>query len=323
LSMGGCTSIQRLHSSLLQSQAPMSPLQHSNSGRGQLLEAAFRRRVAWGALFAPALIYTVAVGLFPFAYAVLQSVHAADFLRMGAFVGLENFVEFLRARNGIGGSIVFCAGTLALTMPIGVGCALALTQIQAGRGFFRTLLIIPWLLSSVVVAKLWAWLVSAQLGPIAYFLQQIGFHAANPATSRSLAMPLLVIANTWMSFPLVTVMTFAALQTVPKELLDAAKIDGANRLQRTFLITIPVIKGSLFVGAVLTTINSLNNATLVLVLTGGGPNGATETVALRVFEEGFRFYRMGVATAGAVIIFALNAVFAAAYLRAMKSESPS
>ena len=110
----------------------------------------------------------------------------------------------------------------------------------------------------------------------------------------------------------------AALQTVPNELVEASHIDGANTWQRFVHITFPHVKSTLLVALVLTTLNTFNHVTMVLVMTGGGPIGTTETLSLRVFLEAFKYYRMGTASAGAVVIFCVNILFAIVYARILR-----
>ena len=275
--------------------------------------------LAWW--FIPAFACAVVISIAPFCYAIVQSVRASKYLQMREFVGLHNYIGFLLDRNGIVNTFVFCVGTLVLTVPLGVGAALALWRVERFRGFFRTLLLIPWLMSNLVTAKLWGWLMSADLGPVAFEFHRFGIEMPNLATTPGLAMPFLVLVHTWGSFPLIMVMTSAALQAVPKETLEASYVDGATDLQRLFYVVLPIIKNAILVGAILTTINTVNNATMVLVLTGGGPAGETQTVALRVFEEGFKFFEMGRGAAGSVIMFIVNAFFVAAYLKSLKART--
>lgn len=281
-----------------------------NTGAGSL---------AWW--FLPGFICAVAISLAPFFYAIVQSVRASKYLEMRQFVGLQNYIDFLSGDNGIVNTFVFCLGTLVLTVPLGVGAALALWRARHFQTVFRTILLIPWLMSNLVAAKLWGWILSADLGPVAYELRHFGILMPNPATTPGLAMLFLIMVHTWNSFPLIMVMTYAALQAVPKETLEASHVDGASDIQRLFYVVLPIIKHSILVGAILTTINTVNNATMVLVLTGGGPAGSTDTVALKVFEEGFKFFEMGRGAAGSVIMFIVNAVFVAAYLRTLRART--
>ena len=117
------------------------------------------------------------------------------------------------------------------------------------------------------------------------------------------------------------VFVLSALQTIPIEIYEAAKIDGAKSWKQFTLITFPLIRSTTLVTLVLTTLHCFNNVTIVLIMTGGGPVEATEVMALRVFEEGFKFNRLGIATAGAVIIFMINILFTIAYMRVLKQEN--
>jgi ABC-type sugar transport system permease subunit len=133
-------------------------------------------------------------------------------------------------------------------------------------------------------------------------------------------MPALIMANVWHSYPLVMIFVLAALQTVPAELYEAARIDGAGAWQRFRMITLPLVMNTTIVVLVLTTLHTFNNVTMVFIMTGGGPVGTTETLALRVFLEEFKYFHTGIAAAAAVVIFSLNMVFSLAYIRVLRSE---
>ena len=122
---------------------------------------------------------------------------------------------------------------------------------------------------------------------------------------------------------MIMVFVLAALQTVPVELDESAVVDGASPLQRFMYVTFPHIRSTLLVALVLTTLNTFNHVTMILVMTGGGPVGTTETMALKVFLEAFKYYRMGTASAGAVVIFAINILFAVVYARLLRDEEPA
>lgn len=272
---------------------------------------------------APALALVVAVSFWPLGYALVQSLHRSDYLDLGTFVGASNYQRFLLSEAGIArawNSLVLVAGTLAIALPMGFGLAMLLNLPIKGRGVLRTLLILPWLVSNTVAALLWAWLLNGQYGPIADAVAQIGFVMPNMTTSSTLAMPALILCNAWGAYPLVLVFTLSALQTVPKETYEAAMVDGAERWQRFIRITVPLVRNTTLVTLVLTTLHCFNGVTIVLIMTGGGPLDATDVMALRVFEEGFKLHRMGIATAGAVVIFAINVLFTVAYMRVLKNE---
>lgn len=281
------------------------------------------RRLQPYLFFYPSLLLVAAVSFVPLFYALRQSFHAADYLETGAFVGLANYVELLTNGGGlrnIGRSIAFVAGSLALTMPIGVGLALLLDRNIRYRTFFRTILMVPWIVSQLVTGLLWMWLYDGRVGPIAHALQQVGVQIAGPLTDTSWALPSLVVANTWHSYPLVMVFTLAALQTIPAEVREAARIDARSAWHRFWSVTLPLIRNTVLVALVLTTLHTFNTVTTILIMTGGGPAEVTEVLALRVFKEGFQFYRMEVASTAAVVIFGLNILFSIAYIKVLRSD---
>lgn len=275
------------------------------------------------AFFLPAFVVVAATSFVPLVYAITQSFRASGLMGMGPFVGLENYARFFTSANGwtiVLQTLQFVAGSVAIAVPLGVALALLLNRNIAFRTVFRTILILPWLVSNLVVALLWAWLLNGRFGPIAGLLDGFGIEMVNAVTTPTLAMIALSVANAWHSYPLVMLFVLAALQTIPADLYEAARIDGASPWQRFRLITLPLIRNTTMVVMVLTTLHSFNNVTMVFVMTGGGPIGSTDTLALRVFLEEFKFNRTGVAAAGAVVIFALNLAFSLAYARVLRGD---
>lgn len=284
----------------------------------------FRKHSVTYLFFFPAFLLVAAVSFLPLFYAVRQSFFSADYLQLGTFVGFRNYTRLLFESGGINNlriSLVFVAGTVAVTVPLGFGLALLLNRPRRFRNAYRTILILPWVVSQLVTALLWMWLLNNRFGPIAYGASQIGLDFANPLTSTALAMPAIVVANAWRSYPLVMLFVLAALQTIPQELTDAARIDGANKWQNFWHVTMPLIRNTTLVALVLTTLHAFNMVTMILLMTGGGPAASTDVLALRVFKEGFQFYRMGVASAAAVVIFMLNIAFTLVYIRVLSSDS--
>lgn len=273
--------------------------------------------------FGPAFVLVLVVSFFPLFYSIVHSLYRSKYLQLGKFVGLQNYSDFIVSPAGLSHiaiSLEFVSGTLIVAVPLGVGLALALNRPIRFRSFFRTVLVLPWLVSALVGGLLWTWLLSARFGPAAAALKDLGITIPDAVTDQIWAMPALVLASGWASYPLVMVFTLAALQTVPPELHEAALIDGASARQGFWYVTLPFIRNTVLVVMVLTTLHAFNHVTLILVMTGGGPDGATTTLAYRIFEEGFKFYRMGAASAGALTIFFLNVAFALAYMRLLRNE---
>jgi ABC-type sugar transport system permease subunit len=271
--------------------------------------------------FYPAFLLVAAVSFFPLFYAIRQSLHSAKYLDIGPFVGLSNYIDVFKygdALKFIGTSITFVLGSLAVALPIGIGLALVLSRPIRFANFFRTLLIFPWVVSPLVNGLLWIWLYNGRLGPLADFYKFLGMDLTNPLTDPNLAMPAMILANAWHSYPMIMVFTLAALQTVSTEVTEAARLDAASDWNRFWFITFPLIKNTVLVAAILMSLNTFNNVTLVLIMTGGGPAGATDVLAIRVFKEAFQFYKMEIATTLAVVIFSLNIVFSVFYARVLR-----
>lgn len=300
----------------------MTSATYAASGHGRSM--AYRRQAFAYLAISPAFLLVAAVSFVPLVYALVQSLHKSDYLELGQFVWFDNYARFLLGPQGRGrvlASLYFVVGTIVVSLPLGFGLALLLNRPIWFRGLFRTLLIIPWLVSALVGALLWMWLLNPAFSPLAQLVESLsGSKMVNPLTNPGLAMPAAIVAHSWSSYPMIMVFVLAALQTVPGELIEAARIDGANGWQRFRFVTFPYVKNTTLVALVLTTLNTFNHVTLLLVMTGGGPLGATDTLALRIFEEGFKFYRMGVASAGAVVVFATNVVFAVMYARILRGR---
>ena len=292
-------------------------------------KVASARRLRWGntiqpyAFFMPAFILIGIVSFVPLGYAVVQSFFRSDYLNFGAFAGFDNYYNYLIARNGLQSilnSLVFVVGTVALAVPIGFGLALMLVKPFPFQGTIRTILILPWLVSNLICGLLWAWLINPEYGLAVDLFGKIGLIFPNVITDPFYAMLSVVVASAWAQFPLVMVFMLAALQTVPIELIEAARMDGASAWQVFCNVKFPLVRNTLMLTLILTTLHTFKNVEIILIMTGGGPNGATETMALRIFQEAFLFFRMGVGSAGAVIVFILNLLFAFVFIRVLRSD---
>lgn len=281
-----------------------------------------REAIATALMFYPAFILVAAVSFFPLFYAIRQSLHRADYLELGAYVGLSNFVNLFTRGGGphfLFVSLCFVAGTLVVALPVGIGLALLLSRPIRFRSLFRVVLTLPWVVSELVTGYLWMWFYDGRLGPLGGLLSSIG--VPSPLTDPHTALAALILANSWHAYPLVMIFSLAALQTVPTDVQDAGRLDTLNDWQQFRFVTLPFIRNSVLVSAVLTTLRSFNNVTLVLAMTGGGPVGATDVLGIRVFYEAFQFYRMDVASTIAVVIFALNILASIAFIRVLRGTT--
>jgi multiple sugar transport system permease protein len=282
-----------------------------------------RRNLLALAFLLPALLYVLAVTFYPAFYALEVSFHETTYFTMGPFAGLKHYLQFLsdaEGRNNIFRSLLYMGASVAVALPLGLYLAVLLNKPIRFRIFFRGAVIVPWLISQIATALLWGWLVNPQYGPVPYLLLHLSGVRLEFLGDPIQAMATLVLANVWRSFPLPLLLFLAALQAVPQDMLDAAVVDGATGVRRFWYVIFPIIRHTALIAFILLTLHYFNMVTLPLVLTGGGPVGATDVMALRIFREGFTFYRLGIASAVAMIVFLLNLVFSLVYIRVLRAE---
>lgn len=277
--------------------------------------------LAWGLLI-PALVVVALVSIFPIAYAVNLSLHETKFMNIGEFVGLKNFLTIFATPEGwaqIGRSLVYVVASIAIAVPLSLGLAHLLNQPAFGRRVFRVLILLPWVISQTVAALVWKWMVNPDYGPLG--LGDVGGVRVDILAHPVGAMVLLIIVNVWISYPLATILSLAALQTIPAELREAAEVDGASPFRRFLQITLPLMKPTLFVVAIMLTLLYFNMVTLVYTLTGGGPLEGTALLSLVAFKQSFEFFNLGLGAAYSVVLFLFNVIFGAAYIRLLRSDN--
>ncbi|WP_435737946.1 sugar ABC transporter permease [Cellulosimicrobium sp. PMB13] len=280
------------------------------------------RRLGDGAfavlLVLPGLALLAAVVLYPLVAALVAAFFEQSLVLPGrTFVGLANIQEVLAGDfwRLLWQTMVFTLGTTIVPFVIGFGLALALNTRIRGAKALRGLMLIPWLVPGVVVSFLWMWIFNANYGVMNALLQSLGLidepqaWLAQPGT----AMAAVIVAKTWQSFPWMMVMLLAGLQTVPRELHEAAEMDGAGTVRRFFSITVPHLKGIIGLVLLLEFIWNFQHFDIIYVLTGGGPAGSTQTFATAVYETAFKGFDLGMAGAlgllWMVILMALVVVY--------------
>ncbi|MGW8484654.1 carbohydrate ABC transporter permease [Microbacterium sp. NPDC055903] len=271
-------------------------------------------------LVVPGLALLVAVVVYPLITSLVTAFFEQSLLYPGReFVGFQNIIDVLQGEflTLFGQTMVFTLGTTAIPFIIGFGLALALNTRIAGSKVFRGLMLIPWLVPGVVVSFLWMWIFNANYGVMNSLLQSIGLiddpqaWLAQPGT----AMVAVIVAKTWQSFPWMMVMLLAGLQTVPRELHEAAEIDGAGTIRRFFSITVPQMNGIIGLVLLLEFIWNFQHFDIIYVLTGGGPAGSTQTFATAVYETAFHGFDLGKAGALGLLWLLLLMVLVVVYVR--------
>ncbi len=280
-------------------------------------------------LIAPAFLALFGVIGYPLVQAFIMSLHKIILTDPGAgqpFVGLANYMTAITSplfASALWLSVVWTAVNLVIQMVLGLAVALVLNEPFPWRGLARGIALIPWVTPSVVSVLTWRWMYDAQFGVINAALVGLGI-VSRPVVwlgNTQTALWAVIAESIWKGTPFVAIMLLAALQAVPAELYDVAKVDGANAWRRLRHITLPLIMPTLIVAATLTTIFTFNNFNAIWLMTQGGPLHATETLTILVYDQAFVAYDMGQATAIGMITFFILLVFVVIFGRYyIKSE---
>ncbi len=275
-----------------------------------------QRQVLWAYTFlSVSLIFFIVIRWYPTLLAFNISFRDWNvFNGSGPWVGMKNYAaiwqNLFKPRSAVKAAfwntIRYVFFGVPIQMALGLGIAVMLNQIRRFVGFFRAVYFIPYVTSFVAVAFVWNWLYAPQSGLINQVLKAIGF-AAQPFTkSPSQALPSITAVAIWRSLGFTIIIFLAGLQQIPDIYYEAAKIDGANRWQLFWRITLPLLNPVIVYLAVLQTISFLRMFDLVQNMSDqgqGGPLKSTTTVVLEVYNEGFSSYNMGYAAALTVILF--------------------
>jgi multiple sugar transport system permease protein len=271
-------------------------------------------------LVLPALVLLCALTVYPVAYGIWISLfNKHSFFPEQNFIGLANYVavfadeEFWRSLK-LG--LIYSLTTIALQLVLGVGAALLLNEAFAGRALVRAVAIFPYVIPTVVAVIVWKWLLNSQFGLVNYLL-------GVPVSwmGRDWIMVSLIIVSVWQFFPFVLLAVLARLQTIPTELYDAAKVDGANAFYRFVHITLPQLASVLFVVILLRSIWMFTKFdTPWLMIQGGGAETYIRTLPIYTYLRTFGYYEAGRGSAMAVLMFLMLVSAAALYFRWWRRE---
>jgi len=240
-----------------------------------------------------------------------------QFILFNNYIRLLNDQQFWQATLF---TILFALLSVCLEMIFGTITALVLNEKFHLRGVMRGIALIPWAIPSVVGARAWQLIYRYDYGLANWILQTMGIPSVNWLGSSLGAFTALILADVWRTTPFVAIIILAGLQTVPKDILDQAQVDGANMFRRFFKITVPMIKPIIIVALLFRTIDALRVFDLVYVITGGGPGGATISLSL----YGYKFFLLGdfgYGSAVSITLFVIAFIFAMIYIKIGKFRS--
>jgi multiple sugar transport system permease protein len=272
---------------------------------------------------APAILFLAAMLLWPLAMAVDLSLRDVRYIgKPGAFVGLANYTGTLADTafwQALSRSGVWVLANAVVQTALALAAALILRETFPGVRFARVWIVLSWIVPTVVVVIIWRWLFSSSGGMVNPILMMLGVidRPVGFFSSRESAMATLVFINSWRWFPFVALMIFAALTRIPRDLDEAATIDGANAWTRFRFITWPLLQPTLAVLFVVGTLLSFNVFDIIWLITAGGPSQGTQTLPVLIYETAFKGYRLSEAAAISVITSLILMAFAVVSSRAM------
>jgi len=279
-------------------------------------------------LILPASLIMAVVTIYPLVRSLIISFLHWDLRKpqlVHSFIGFDNYryvltdPTFWRSVKVTG---LFVLGSVSINIVFSLIIALLLNREFVGRNFVRMLALLPWAIPGVVNGIMWKWILNPSYGALNGFLYSIGIidnYVVWLGTPTG-ALVMAILADVWKETPFIMLLLLAALQTIPEDLYEAAKVDGANAFESFWNITIPLIKPTLFVAITLRTIWALKSFDLIFTLTSGGPSGGTTVIGYYTYLKTFVSLNLGRGSAVAYLMTAVVAILVIVYQRALNRE---
>lgn len=294
---------------------------------GSFSLAARDRRFGYG-LVAPAVIVLAAITAFPLIYNIWNSFHHVDYLfpaSVGTFAGIGNYKEMFASGvflPSLYRTLGFTAVSVAVEFAIGMALALALSRKFHGRPIVRAAILIPWAVPTVVSGLLWKSMFDPQNGFVNYILTELHLPLAHTTWLGQTwtAWGAILVADAWRNIPFVALLLLAGLQVIPRDVYEAAKIDGASTLQTFRRITLPMLKPAIAVALIFRTLSSFLIFDVIYAMTNGGPGDSTQVVAYLNWFSMFSESNYGLGAAISVALMVMSLIIAAIYVTAFRTE---
>lgn len=273
-------------------------------------------------LIAPGLILVMLILVYPLLRGVVSSFFTQEpaSMKFASFAGFDYFQQLLKDQifsRALGNSAIWTFAIVAAQYIIGLCIALLLNRDFKGRGIYRSLILIPWVVPNIAAAMTWKWMYAGQYGIINYILKGLGIISSDVdwLGSSKTAFGALIVTAIWKGIPFIAIVLLAALQSIDTSLFEAVRIDGGSPLQGFRYITLPGIKKVSITTILLVIIWTFNQFDLVYAMTKGGPSNSTQIVPVYTYMTAFNFFNLNYAAAIGVIGLLIVGVFAVAYIR--------
>jgi multiple sugar transport system permease protein len=270
-------------------------------------------------LLAPALLLFGLLTLYPLARLLLLSFTDSDYGFAGArFIGIENYAELLSARafrRATANTVAFTLMATISELAVGLALALLLDRTFPARRAVTLVILAPYVLSTIVVSAVWRAWFHYDIGFLNSVLRGVGLSGVPWLFNPDLALPSIVLVDLWQTAPFCALILIAGLRSIPAEVYEAARMDGAGSFRCFRDITLPLLAPYLFIAGLMRSLDSFKLFDKVYAMTGGGPGNATETLSMHVHRLAFRFFDIGQASAAAIVMVVVAGGLALVYAR--------
>jgi multiple sugar transport system permease protein len=297
---------------------PPNKASSATSAGGQRLS---RRAITMILLVAPSIVLVLLINAYPLVVAASQSVHDGTLIVTGKFVGLSNYADVVTSPRFWAAArftLIFTVVGVFGSWLVGMGLALLLRTRIPGRGAFKVLLMLPWVVPIVVSSTAWNWLVGTPSSPVPAMAAKLGLGELHFLADPTLAAITVCVFKVWVSFPFMMLMTSAALAAVDTGVYEAAGIDGASRWQQFIHITLPLISRSTYISWILMTIFCVNDFPTIYLLTAGGPVDATSSLVVLAYRSVFQDLLTGPGVAIAFLMTLVLVIISTALYRQIR-----
>jgi multiple sugar transport system permease protein len=300
----------------------------SREGQWRSIPTLLERQSVLGVvLVSGAILYMVVLVGYPFALALYLSVSDANVATsgLGNFVGFDNFVSLFQSSvflTALRNTLFFTLVAAIFKALLGTALAFLLAENLPGTRVFRLIILLPWTIPIALSSITWKWMFDSQYSIINWIGTHLGIIHGNPIWlgDPNLAAASIITVNIWRGFPFAAIILLAGLTSIPQDILDAAKVDGANGLVRFRRVVVPMIAPILFVGSLYDLVFSLTDMTVVNLLTNGGPANATHVLASYAFLVGVQSGALGRGAAIATLLLPVLLVVIVIVLRSLKQR---
>ncbi|MCJ1907776.1 carbohydrate ABC transporter permease [Planococcus ruber] len=276
------------------------------------------------AMIFPAIFIFCLFFIYPIGYMIYLSFHDWNFVSpVKDFVGTSNFSYLLSDRDFrevISNSFIYTFFTVFLTISLSLLLALWLNRGGTVYSFMQASIFSPHIISLVSVSMLWMWIMDADYGLLNWFLNLIGMESVMWLTSPEYALTSLILVAVWKGIGFNTLVFIAGLQSIPKDLYEAAELDHTPPWRRFLKITVPMLSPTLFFLTIIGVINSFQVFETINLMTAGGPINSTNTFVYYIYQYGFQFFKIGYASAAGVILLVILSVLTVVYFKVLSKR---